>query len=284
MRAEAGAKVNLALRVEAPGPDDLHPLRSLMLSIDWTDVVALAAADEDELVIRGAAPPREHNLAWQALEAVRNATGNRSPVRMELDKHIPVAAGLAGGSADAAAALVLACEHYSAASLLAADLGPGLGSDVPFCLVGGLAVVSGTGGTVDPLPLPGDFALGVVVPPVELATARVYAEWDRLGGPAGPPVGGRALPPSLRDLGPFANDLWPAAAALAADLDGWRAELAARWDRPVLLSGSGPALYAYFLDADEAGAAVDTAPVGARAARAALPAPRGVETGSGTLA
>lgn len=284
MKAEARAKVNLALRVHPRRPDGMHPLRSLMLSVDWTDRVLLGAAEEDEFVMRGPAPPREHNLAWQALEAVREATGDRRPVRMELEKHIPGAAGLAGGSADAAAALTLAAAFYGAPPGLAADLAPRLGSDVPFCLVGGMAVVSGTGEAVDRLPLPTDFALGVVVPPVELATARVYAEWDLLGGPAGPPVGGRHLPPSLRDLGSLANDLWPAAASLAGGLEEWRAELAARWDRPVLLSGSGPALYAYFVDAGEAAAAVDEAPVGARAARAAAPWPRGVETGSGTLA
>lgn len=284
MRAEARAKVNLALRVHPPRPDGLHPLRSLMLSIDWSDVLRLAAAEQDELVIRGAAPPKDHNLAWQALEAVREATGEHSPVRMELDKRIPAAAGLAGGSADAAAALVLACAHYSAAGSLAADLGAGLGSDVPFCLVGGLAVVTGAGERVDPLPPPGDFAVGVVVPPLELSTARVYAEWDRLGGPAGPQPAGRHLPPSLRDLGPLANDLWPAAASLAGDLDGWRAELAARWDRPVVLSGSGPALFGYFVDVDEAADAVDAAPPGARAAHAAAPRERGVEMGGGTLA
>ncbi len=280
MRAEARAKVNLALRVLPPGRGGLHPLRSLMLSVGWSDVVTLEAGDEDELVVRGPAPDGGDNLAWRALQAVREATGADAPVRMSLQKQIPVAAGLAGGSADAAAALVLAGGHYGAPASLPEQLAPALGSDVPFCLVGGLAVVSGTGNVVDPQPLPGGFALGIVVPPVELSTAAVYAEWDRLDGPAGPAVGGRDLPPALRDLAPLANDLWPAAASLASRVVEWRDELAARWGRPVLLSGSGPALFGYFVDADEAAAAVAAAPPGARAAEAARPTARGVETGT----
>lgn len=280
MRAEARGKVNLALRVMPARRDGLHPLRSLMMSVDWADDVTLDAADADELVVRGPGPEGSDNLAWRALQAVRGALGVDAPVRMALEKRIPVAAGLAGGSADAAAALMLVCGHYGAPPALAGRLAPALGSDVPFCLVGGLAVVSGTGEQVDPQPLPGGFALGIVVPPVELSTAAVYAAWDRLDGPAGPAVGGRDLPPALRDLAPLANDLWPAAASLASRVVEWRDELAARWGRPVLLSGSGPALFGYFVDADEAAAAVAAAPPGARAAEAARPTARGVETGT----
>ncbi len=284
MRAEARAKVNLALAVDPPRPDGLHPLRSLMVSVSLADGLALAGAEEDHFELRGPGPAGKDNLAWRAVEAVREEAGRDDPVHLVLAKRIPAAAGLGGGSADAAAALTLTGAHYGLASSRTAALAPRLGSDVPFCLVGGLAVVSGAGEIVEPLAPAGGFALAIVVPPVELATSAVYAAWDRLDGPEGPAIAARHLPPALRDYAPLANDLWPAARSLAPALDDWRAELAARWDRPVMLSGSGAALFAYFVDADEAASAGDEAPPGARAVEAVTPAPRGVETGGGTLA
>ena len=113
------------------------------------------------------------------------------------------------------------------------------------------------------------------MPPVELETPRVFAAWDRLGEPRGPEVAPRHLPPVLRSHGPLVNDLYPAAASLAARLDDWRDELAAAWGRPVIMSGSGPSLFALFLDVAEAEAALDVVPPGPRAAHAAEPLPEG---------
>ena len=282
--ARAFAKVNLSLRVRSPDASGYHPLRSLAQSVDWADDLELAEAEDDELVVTGAQlPAGEDNLAWRAVLAVRNDTAVRKPVRLALDKRIAVAAGLGGGSADAAAALVLATEVFAAGDGTAERLAPGLGADVPFCLVGGLAWLEGRGERISPVDgWAADFALAIVVPPFELATAAVYEMWDRLEGPLGDEIDGRDLPPSLRRHGPFANDLLPAALRLAPDLGDWRADLARRWTRPVSLSGSGPALFAYFIDRDEAEDAVRVTP-GARAAVAAEPCARGTELGSGNI-
>ncbi len=150
-------------------------------------------------------------------------------------------------------------------------LAAGLGSDVPFCLVGGCADVSGVGERVRPTEAGRDYAVALVVPPFEVATAAVYSAWDLLGEPHAAPMPESALPPSLRNAVAVRNDLTDAAIAVAPDIAAWRAELEAGWSRPVGLSGSGPTLFSFFLDRDEAEAALEVAPTGARHTRAVVP-------------
>jgi 4-diphosphocytidyl-2-C-methyl-D-erythritol kinase len=282
VQVRAPAKVNLWLRVAARDASGKHPLFTLFQAITRFDELRLETGDEDQLEVHGTELPEGgDNLVWRAVTALRELTGRRRPLlQLRLVKRIPVAAGLGGGSADAAAALIglaaLLEEQVDPDDL--AELAAGLGADVPFALRGGTALGEGFGDRLTELTNPpGGYALAVVVPPVELATGDVYATWDRLGGPTGRAVAGRGLPPSLREHAPLRNDLEPAARALAPLLDDWRADLEERWDRPVLLTGSGPALFALFGDEAEAEAAVDASPPGARAAFAARPHPRGAE-------
>ena len=277
MRLLAHAKVNLSLRVRSPRADGLHPLSGLFTSISWSDELWIDTADEDSFAGHQSAPvPDGHdNLAWQAALAVRSATGSATPLTMRLRKRIPVAAGLGGGSADAAAALGGVGEMLGAPSARLTALAPGLGSDVPFCFTGGFALVEGVGDRVTSLgPLAG-FALAVVVPPVDVATPAVFAAWDRMGGSPGPALAERDVPPTLRGYAPLANDLTSAAIEVAPLIADWREELENEWGRVVALSGSGAALYSYFMDGDEAEAALDAVPRGARAAEAVVPVVRG---------
>jgi 4-diphosphocytidyl-2-C-methyl-D-erythritol kinase len=288
MRALAYAKVNLSLRVGRRRSDGYHPLHSIFQSVSFTDRLELDHSVHDGIVgVDGApVPDDERNLAWQAVLAVRRAVGATAPVQVRLEKQIPAAAGLGGGSADAAAALHLARLFYGAPAELVHELAPTLGSDVPFCVTGGTALVQGRGDVVDPLEPIGGYALAVVVPPVELSTPEVFRVWDDLGGPEGPRLAESALPPQLRDHSPVRNDLYPAAVAVAPELEGWRADLAERWGRVVTMSGSGAALMAFFVDLDEATSAADAVPPGVRAAVATEPVPMGwaldaEESGSG---
>ncbi len=277
IRGLAHAKVNLFLRVGSLRADGFHPVHSLFQSVSWSDRLELSFAAEDEISgwHGGEVPDAEGNLAWRAVVAMRTAVGSERLLRLRLDKQIPVAAGLGGGSADAAAALHLACQLLGGTAELVAEIAPELGSDVPFCVTGGTALVGGRGETVHPIETLTGFVMALVVPPVELATPRVFAEWDRLGEPSGPAVAAEALPPSLRPHGPLINDLYPAAAALAPELDEWRSHLADAWGRPVMLSGSGPALVALFVDADEAEGALAVVRPGARASHVAAPVAKG---------
>ncbi len=275
--AWAFAKVNLSLSVRPVRADGMHPLLGLYTSISWTDRLWLGRADEDLLEAEGGGrlPDGDENLAWRAALAVRDSAGAAAALHLRLTKRIPMAAGLGGGSADAAAVLGAAGVLLGVSASRLSALAPELGSDVPFCFTGGFAEVAGIGERVaarDPL---GGFAIAVVVPPVELSAAAVYTAWDRLGGPAGDPLADRHLPPVLRETGPLGNDLTPAAIDLAPAVAEWRSELEMAWGRPVAMSGSGPTLFAFFVDEDEAGDALDEVPPGARATRAAVPAPFG---------
>ncbi len=276
MRADAYAKVNLSLRVRPPDRSGMHPLRSLAHSIDWFDVVELCDADDDRFELEGddGIPSDATNLAVRALDALRKTVPTRAPVHLRVGKQIPAAAGLGGGSADAAAVLALASHRFGVPLGVAAALAGELGADVPFCLTGGAAWMEGYGELLTPIPPSADFVLAVVVPPFELATSEVYRRWDVLDGPSGTPVEARFLPDSLREHAPLANDLEPAAAALAPDLADWSADLAARWGTTVLMSGSGPSLFGFFSTHREAEEAASAAP-GARAARACRPVPAG---------
>lgn len=278
MRARAYAKINLGLRIRSRDANGYHPLRGVFQSIDWRDDITVEDADEDRIEVPGGgAPQDETNLAWRAVAAARGAGSGSRPTRVVLTKRIPSPAGLGGGSADAAAALNLSARRFSVSFDDLRRIAVDLGSDVPFAVVGGTAIVTGRGESVSPQPDATGFAVAIVVPPIALDTATVYRTWDELDGPKGQEIGTNDLPPALRDYAPLANDLYPAAVATDEAVDEWRAELAYRWAVPVMMTGSGAAMFAYFATREEAEDAVSVAPEEATSARAAEPINRGWE-------
>ena len=143
--------------------------------------------------------------------------------------------------------------------------------------------MEGHGERITSLPFSGDYVLAVVVPPFSLATAEVYRRWDELGGPVGSAPPQRDLPDSLRPHAPLGNDLVAAALDLTPALGDWLADLARAWGRAVMMTGSGPAVFGYFSDEDEAAGALGEASE-ARAIRMCRPIDRGWEWDpSGTL-
>jgi 4-diphosphocytidyl-2-C-methyl-D-erythritol kinase len=260
----APAKVNLVLRVGEPGPGGLHPLCSLFARIALADEVTVAEAARDEVVCPGV---EGDNLAGRAVRALRAAAGPEviPPLRVRIVKRIPVAAGLGGGSADAAAVL-------RAANALAGDpldrcalheLARNLGSDVPSQLAPGHAVVSGAGERVEPVEL--DPMAVVLVPDTEgLSTGAVYAQLDRMR------AGGEAPAPAGLDPGPLRRLAGRPPAHLATRLENdlqlpalsLRPGLAKRLDAVreqgalgALVSGSGPTVLGLFEDSERAVAA-----------------------------
>jgi 4-diphosphocytidyl-2-C-methyl-D-erythritol kinase len=229
----AFAKLNLALRVGRPRADGLHPLCSILASIDLADEVYVESAEADRVECPGVDGP---NLAGAALAAFRERVTSLPPLAVTIEKRIPVAAGLGGGSADAAATLRaanrVAGEPLDATALR--ELGATLGSDVPSQIEPRHALVSGVGEVVEPIELP--LAFAVLAPqPEGLSTAAVYAEFDRLGL-------GRD---ELGEPAPLENDLQPAALSLRPEL----AEVLGRLEAaggPALVSGSGPTCFALF--------------------------------------
>ncbi|MGZ8784718.1 MAG: 4-(cytidine 5'-diphospho)-2-C-methyl-D-erythritol kinase [Acidimicrobiia bacterium] len=278
LQIEAAAKINLSLRVKALDSSGLHPLLSLVQSFDRCDRLTASLAGEDELDIGDVdLPTGRENLIWRAIDRLRAETGDQRSFSFSLTKQIPIAAGLAGGSADAAAALEAAAALLGISRATILDVAAGVGADVPFCVQGGFSWMEGHGERLTPIRQAlDDYALAVVVPPFALNTSAVYRRWDEMGEPAGGAVDARHLPPSLRTFGPFVNDLYLAALDLRPELGDWQAELVSRWERPVMLSGSGPSLFAYFEDRTEATEATGLGPTEARARFATSPVAFGV--------
>jgi 4-diphosphocytidyl-2-C-methyl-D-erythritol kinase len=258
---EAPAKLNLSLHVMPPAERGYHPLSSIVQTIEWLDRLEVEKFEEgsDSLEVTGRNLEAEENLVLKAVEVARGEFA--VPVlRMVLYKDLPVAAGLGGGSSDAAAALLAARD----VALWSGDLdliASKVGADVPLFLTGGTLMMGGFGERIDRLRPREGFAVAVAVPEFGLDTAEVYAKWDELEGPEGTPVPDDRLPPSLRGEMPMRNDLLPAALAVEPRLGDFMADVRSIWNIPVCLTGSGSACFGYFPslgEATEAAAATST--------------------------
>lgn len=227
----APAKLTVSLRITGVRPDGFHLIDAEMVSIDLCDELRFAAGDGLEVIgATGlAVPADDDNLVRRALRLAGRTA------HVTLTKRIPAGAGLGGGSADAAAVLRWAGIDDS-------ERAATLGADVPFCVRGGRARVTGIGEVLEPLGHV-DRTFTLVTPPFGCSTPAVYRAWDELGGPAGD--------------GP--NDLEAAALVVAPELGEWRDRLAAATGRTPVLAGSGST---WFVDGSfpEAGQVVRTVP------------------------
>jgi 4-diphosphocytidyl-2-C-methyl-D-erythritol kinase len=268
-RALAPAKINLGLFL---GPiraaDGRHELVTVMQSISLADELTLGPADAkgDELVCPGVEGPPSENLAARALAAFRAHTGwDAPPQRLEVVKRVPVAAGLGGGSADAAAALRLASRASGLGDRgLLWELAEQLGADVPAQVEPGRWLAAGAGERLQELPPPAG-SLGLLVLPLEaqLSTAAVYAEADRLGLARE----ARELPelilavqhglaqeePLPGDPRLLVNDLEPAAVSLCPAIAGALEEARLAGATASIVSGSGPTVVGLFPGAEDDG-------------------------------
>ncbi len=276
MRYEAPAKINLNLLVRSRDERGYHPLRSVVQTIEWCDLIDFAVADEDELEVSGAdVSDGADNLVVRAIEEFRKSVAV-PPVSVLLQKEIAVSAGLGGGSSDAAAALLACCELAKRPPSFAVDIAPRIGADVPVLLSGGTVEMTGYGEKLEKMTGLEGFAVAVVVPNFELSTADVYQRWDDLGEPGGFELPDRFLPPALRDTFPFQNDLYRAAVDLQPALGDFVHDVGLLWDSAVLLTGTGPACYGFFSDRAEAAEAAGSVS-GTRAAVGVDLRPKGVE-------
>jgi 4-diphosphocytidyl-2-C-methyl-D-erythritol kinase len=254
LHALAPAKINLCLLVGPVRPQDgRHELVSVMDTVSLADELTLepGEGDADEVVCPGVEGP---NLVAAALGAFRARTGwDGPPVRVTVAKRIPVAGGMAGGSADAAAALRLAAAHAGTgdASLLE-ELAAGLGADVPSQVRGGRVLATGAGERLEPA-APGR-AYGVLVLPVDaaLSTAAVYAQADagRLRTPGELAAARERLRTHDVLAGPAENDLAAPARALCPAIDGALRDAAVAGADDIVVSGSGPTVLGLFIGAD----------------------------------
>jgi 4-diphosphocytidyl-2-C-methyl-D-erythritol kinase len=255
--ARAPGKVNLSLFVGAPRADGLHPLVSVVQAVSLADELTMTPADREEVVCAGV---EGENLAGRALAMFREATGwDAPPVRIEIVKRVPVAAGMGGGSADAAATLRLAAHAAGGVpARLLHELAVALGADVPSQLAPGRVLMSGAGENVEPLPEPEPFGLLILASGNTLSTADVYREFDRRGDARTEAelerAAGAGEPP------PAVNDLQDAARALCPAIDDGLAAVRAAGACTAMVSGSGPTVFGLFETPDAARAAAGALP------------------------
>jgi 4-diphosphocytidyl-2-C-methyl-D-erythritol kinase len=207
----APAKVNLFLRVVGRRADGYHLLESLAVFAGIGDLLYAAPAADLSLSLTGPFAPglaaEADNLVLRAARALADATGHAPTARITLEKHLPVASGIGGGSADAAAACRLLTRLWAvpeAGPMLAVKLG----ADVPVCLPSQPAIMRGIGDELTPAPTLPPYGLALVNPGIGVSTAEIFRA--RAGGFA-PPL---AVPSA-----------WPTAAAMAADLAAWGNDL-----------------------------------------------------------
>lgn len=249
LELSAAAKVNLALEVLSRRPDGYHEIATVMHAVDLSDRLVLEDADELEVHTSApGVPTDERNLAYRAAAALREAAGIARGARITLDKRIPVAAGLGGGSTDAAAALVglnrLWELRWPAERL--EELASGLGMDVPFFLRGGAALGTGRGERLTSL---GSAALALVLvnPRFAVSTAEMYGRItpSMYSDGARAKDAARALESRQagRVAGSLYNGLEPAARAAYSQIGQMQAALLAAGALGAAMSGSGPTVF-----------------------------------------
>ena len=178
---KAFGKINIGLGIGYPRLDGYHPLRSVFHSIEIADTLILEKSGDDTILVEGSFDcPMEKTTVYGAAALFKRITGEKGGVKIAVKKEIPTKAGLGGGSADAAAALVALNALYDArlgGSELSA-MAARIGSDVPFFLSGGAAIVSGRGEIIKPIKPRNDFGILLVWPGFGISTAWAYASLD----------------------------------------------------------------------------------------------------------
>ncbi|MDU0206085.1 MULTISPECIES: 4-(cytidine 5'-diphospho)-2-C-methyl-D-erythritol kinase [Paenibacillus] len=249
---KAPAKINLSLDVLHKRPDGYHEVEMVMTMVDLADRIEMQELSRDTIIISSQAgyiPLDEKNLAFQAARLIKDRYDVKQGVYIHLDKKIPVAAGLAGGSSDAAATLrgLNRLWNLNIPMEELQVLGAELGSDVPFCVTGGTAVARGRGEKLEPIVSPPQCWVVLAKPPINVSTSEIYGklnareiknhpstenvlnairekQFDRLCGNLG-----NVLEEVTLDLYPEVRQLKECMQRLGAD--------------GVLMSGSGPTVF-----------------------------------------
>jgi 4-diphosphocytidyl-2-C-methyl-D-erythritol kinase len=258
----AYAKINLTLDVLGRRADGYHELATIMQTIDLSDTLCLTASDGEQTRLICSRPElsNDENLALRAARLVRERLGLRQGLTIELDKRIPMAAGLGGGSSDAAAVLV-ALQRWWQLPLSSEDLlemAAALGSDVPFFLTGGLAFCEGRGERVTPLPLSWPVEMRWLIllkPAISISTAAVFRNLS----PAAYTDGShsRAVLEALQEKhmpqeADLHNSLEQSVLVCYPEVAQAREAMLSAGASLVRLSGSGPTLFAPFADLQQA--------------------------------
>lgn len=259
LKIKARAKINLTLDVIGKRPDGYHEVAMVMQTIDLYDMITLTVIPDGIEVTANHPdiPTGPANLAYKAAEIIKPA-GFFGGVRIHIEKNIPMSAGLAGGSTDAAAVLTglnrLWGLDKSSADLL--ELGGRIGSDVPFCILGGTALATGRGEKLTPLPPAPEMWLVLAKPPVDVSTKEVYGRFTREMVDRRPDNGAMVNALLAEDVpgiaGNLVNVLESVTLRLYPEISTLKERLLRAGAQAVLMSGSGPTVFGLVSDREAA--------------------------------
>jgi 4-diphosphocytidyl-2-C-methyl-D-erythritol kinase len=260
----AAAKINLALHVTGRRSDGYHLLETLVVFTEAGDTLTIEPAASDSLVLSGPFGDKlsqhEDNLVSRARGRLRSALAadgrSAPPVAIHLDKHLPIASGIGGGSADAAAALRALQALWQAEDIDLRSLAGDLGADVPMCLSRQPQLASGIGEQTEAIEGFPALDLVLVNPGVHVSTPAVFAALARKYNPPLPSVSGLSTPSGVIDyLRETRNDLQPAAIGLAPEIEQALDALETRGALFSRMSGSGATCFGLYADPHQAAGA-----------------------------
>lgn len=262
---KAFAKINLGLDVTGRLPNGYHEVKMIMQSVGISDILTFQKQPEGIIVTTdsGELPTDENNLIYRAAQLMLHTCGVTAGVRIHLEKHIPIAAGMAGGSTDAAATLKAVNELFGLGKTLEElmELGVGIGADVPYCLLGGTALAEGIGEKLTPLPPMPDCFLLVAKPDINVSTKTVYTTLDAAPISFHPDIDGMVEAIFSGDLNGIARRLGNVLETVTAPahpvIYSIRQQMLELGSIGVLMSGSGPTVFGIFTEAETAGKAYE---------------------------
>ncbi|GAK13888.1 4-(cytidine 5'-diphospho)-2-C-methyl-D-erythritol kinase [Geomicrobium sp. JCM 19039] len=250
---KAPAKINLSLDVLAKREDGFHEVEMIMTEVDLADRIDLTSRRDQQIVIQthaGYIPADRRNLAYQAASLLRKRYRISAGVTIYIQKNIPVAAGLAGGSSDAAAVLRGLNQMWGLklSKERLAELGSEIGSDIAFCVHGGTARATGRGEKIEHLPAPPACWVVLAKPPIGVSTADVYGR-VRVTNPDPANTGSRAIEQAIRDQDyaqictHLHNDLEQVTMKLYPEVGQIKERMLESGADAALMSGSGPTVF-----------------------------------------
>lgn len=261
LQLKAYAKINLGLDVVGRREDGYHEVRMIMQTVKLFDKLTLTLLDEDEIRLRtnlGFLSVDENNLVYKAIKLLKDTYGIKKGMDVDLFKVIPVAAGMAGGSTDCAAALFGAAKLYglklSQKELM--ELGVSLGADVPYCVMRGTALSEGIGEILSPLPKMPDCTILIAKPPISVSTKLVYEKLDAKESYEHPDIDGMIGDIRAGDIREIAGKLGNVLEVVTIPeypvIDQIKNYMREHGAMNALMSGSGPTVFGIYEDKEQA--------------------------------
>ncbi len=267
IQLKAYAKINLGLDVIGVRQDGYHEVRMIMQTIKLFDKLSFRLLEEDIIRIKtnlGFLPTDENNLVYKAIRLLKETYGVSEGIEVDLFKCIPVAAGMAGGSSDCAAALIGASRLFklNLDKKKLMEYGVKLGADVPYCIMRGTALSEGIGEILTPLPSIPDCYILIAKPPISVSTKFVYEHFDAQENVVHPDIDGMVEAIHHKDLDGiikrFGNVLETVTIPEYPVIDEIKQLMMEKGAMNAMMSGSGPTVFGFFKDKNIADTAAES--------------------------